>query len=482
MNAPLHLKFAFGFTALLVAVGALFYWAESASSERYHLELTQRLNAPIAMYVADSAPLIRDGAPDEAALRVLAERAMIVNPSAEIYLLDTAGQVLFPAPAQDALDRVDVAPVTSLVAGDARLPVLGDDPRGTGTQRVFSAHPVTDAGALAGYVYVILGGTAYETTAAAVAGGYQQRIVIAAIALTLAGALVTGWALFRRVTRRLGRLTAKVDAFRADGNAGPNRVDHGDELTRLDRAFDTMSERIVGQVRQLRDADRLRRELIGNVSHDLRTPLASMRGYIDTLVIKDASLDANQRRELLATAQRNADRLSTLVSDLFDLSRLDAGSITPQPEPFCLAELANDVAQEFALRARDAGIALRVAPPEAPVTVLADIGLIQRVLENLIDNALKHTPDGGRVDIVVEPHVKRCAIAVADTGSGIDSAHLPHVFDRHYAVPGRAGKASATGLGLAIVKKILDLHEAPVTVDSAPERGTEVRFDLPAAA
>ena len=88
----------------------------------------------------------------------------------------------------------------------------------------------------------------------------------------------------------------------------------------------------------------------------------------------------------------------------------------------------------------------------------------------------------GRVDIVVEPLVKRCAIAVADTGSGIDSAHLPHVFDRHYAVPGRAGKASATGLGLAIVKKILDLHEAPVTVDSAPERGTEVRFDLPAAA
>ena len=204
-----------------------------------------------------------------------------------------------------------------------------------------------------------------------------------------------------------------------------------------------------------------------------------MQGYIETLLIKDAGLDATTRRQYLEIARRHADRLNTLVQDLFELAKLDANSVTPSFERFDLAELVHDVIQEFQLDAENSNITLSAVEPASSVPVVADIGLTQRVLENLVANALKFTPAGGNVTIAIERHAERVGVSIAETGHGLREADLPRIFDRFYrAEHGEESLADSTGLGLAIAKRILELHDSRIEVTSELAAGTRFEFDL----
>jgi signal transduction histidine kinase len=230
----------------------------------------------------------------------------------------------------------------------------------------------------------------------------------------------------------------------------------------------------------LQEDDRLRRELVTNISHDLRTPLASMQGYIETLIIKDDTLDSVTRRQYLEIARNHATRLGRLIRDLFELAMLDSRSVTPEFEQFLLAELIHDVVQEFELQARETNVTLEVSPPDRAVSVYADISLIQRVLENLVGNALKHTPPGGKVSILVQPATAAVGVSVADTGPGIPEEALPHIFDRFYKADRHDERDEGSmGLGLAIAKRILELHGSEISVVSKARQGTRFDFDLP---
>ena len=251
-----------------------------------------------------------------------------------------------------------------------------------------------------------------------------------------------------------------------------------DEIGQLGRAFSSMARKIEEQFESLKETDRVRRELISNVSHDLRTPLSSMHGYVDTLLIKNESLDPEERKRYLEITRRHTLRLGQLVGDLFELSKLESAQVQPQLEQFSLAELLHDVAQEFELEARQKGVSIEVNSPEAAGSVEADIGLMQRVLENLLRNAIKHTPDGGRITVTLDPRPDRVAVSVADTGCGIAPEDIDHIFDRFYRAESSASGGSS-GLGLAIVKRILDLHGSRITVESTVDKGTTFAFELP---
>ena len=159
---------------------------------------------------------------------------------------------------------------------------------------------------------------------------------------------------------------------------------------------------------------------------------------------------------------------------------LDSSRVTPAFEEFSLTELIHDVVQEFKLQAEAADVSLLVDPPDQVVSVYADISLIQRVLENLVGNALKYTPEGGRVSISVHPSSAAVGVSVADTGSGISEDALPHIFDRFYKADQEGARDSGSmGLGLAIAKRILELHASEIRVVSEEQRGTRFHFDLP---
>ncbi|MFO1273167.1 MAG: ATP-binding protein [Rubrivivax sp.] len=221
----------------------------------------------------------------------------------------------------------------------------------------------------------------------------------------------------------------------------------------------------------------LRRDLIAHVSHDLRTPLVSLRGYLELLAARGDDLPAEQRRQHLAVALRQSERLGTLIDELFELARLDFKGVTLARERFALAELAADVVQKFALAAEGQGVRLVVqAAPGLPF-VDADLGLVERLLENLIGNALKHTPAGGCITLAVHAEGTQLVTEVRDSGRGIAAADLPHVFDRFYRGSRGAG-AGGAGLGLAIARRIVELHGGTIGVASTPGEGSCFRFAL----
>ena len=472
---------------IILLVGSSFYFVELFSTRMYYEELTQRLNSSIAMYVTGERDLIEDGEVKTNALELLAQQAMIINPTVEVYLLDKQGRILGHAlpPGAVKSEFVDLAPIHQLLAGDVEMPFKGSDPRNPGKHKIFSAAEVVHNGELQGYLYTVLGGQKYDELASSIRSSYVRKISLGAIIAIVVTGFLVGLLVFGLLTRRLTVLTRSMQRFTASGfdpdfklNTGQTGASAGDEIGQLSTAFRVMADKIQEQFESLKETDRLRRELISNVSHDLRTPLASMHGYVDTLLIKNDTLSTDERRHYLEITRRHTQRLGQLIGDLFELSKLDSASITPNLEDFSLAELLQDVTQDFELEAKKARITMEIKAVRDPAMVNADIGLMQRVLENLIRNALKFTPRNGRITISMDPQPGHVSVAVTDTGCGISDEDIEHIFDRFYHAD-HSGDSDSTGLGLAIVKRILDLHGSRITVQSSPDQGTRFEFELP---
>ena len=475
--------------ALLVIVslmGSAFFVVDRINTHLYYEELTQRLNAPIAMYVTGQRQLISDGVPDLGSLQELAGQAMVINPTAEIYLLDTEGYILGHGLPPDTvmLDRVDLAPLKELIAGSAPMPIRGDDPRSGSTRKVFSAFEVVSEGQVEGYLYVVLGGQTYEALSQDIGSSYVGKAsFFVAITIVVATAII-GLLVFGLLTRRLKKLSGEMrrvsdSGFELAPEFDPGPAD-GDEIDQLARSFVTMSVKIKDQLAQLKENDNLRRELMSNISHDLRTPLSAMQGYLETLIIKGEDLSEEERERYLKIARRHTLRLGTLIGDLFELSKLDSASVTPQLETFSVPELVQDIAQEFQLEAEKKEITLSLNLDSNSAFTVGDIGLIQRVLENLVRNAIQFTPIGGEVTLSISERPQTVAVAVSDTGPGIPDEEIPRIFDRFYrSGRGEDARSGSSGLGLAIVKRILDLHDSRITVVSKLNAGTRFEFELP---
>jgi two-component system, OmpR family, sensor kinase len=481
---PLHSRLTLWLAAILVVLAVVLTVLITRIAERYHAEVTQRLNAGIAMYVTDELALVNAAGVNQAALKELAHRAMTVNPSAEVYLLATDGSILATLVRADRMtrNRVDLRPVREFLSKPSRRPLYGDDPTSATRSGVFSVAEVKTNGQLAGYLYVVLASDRFASVAAAVRRNYSLQIALLIAAVILALTLAVGGALFRKLTLPLRRLAVDVQArSRKIGIGEGLDGDRRDEIATLSQQFALYAERIAEQVDEIAARDAQRRELIANVSHDLRTPLASLHGYLETVLLKGDQLSSSSRREYLEIAHRHSQQLERLIASLFELSKLETGVIVPRTESFSIAELLGDVALRFRLRAQQLGIELTNDLDRTQTIVEADIALVERALENLIDNALRHTPSQGRIIFSTRARGSYVQIAVTDTGGGVAPADLPHVFDRLYRGRDSRQKAGA-GLGLAIVRRIVELHGQRVAMYSALGGGTRVEFGLPVPA
>jgi len=479
----LHLRLTFAIAGLLAVLGFGLLALIWRTSVRYADEVRQRLDAGIAMYVVRELHLIENGSLNPVALRELANRAMTVNPSAEVYLLDPQGRVLSTVVEHERIKRaaVRLGPIQQFLSTSESRPLYGDDPASADGRRVFSVAPIATRGRAEGYLYVVLGGQPERSIAGRIWGSYALRAASIALLLIVLAALVVAGGLFRVLTRRLraldGSMATWMSKLPAGALSGDGAAVSGDEIHVLTNRFLQMSQAIERQMEALRNRDELRREWTANVSHDLRTPLASLRGYIETLSVKGADLAPEELRLYMQIALRQADQLGRLVDALFELARLESGTVAPKVESFSIAELLQDVVQRFRVRAESQAVELRALLDTSKVTVLADIGLIERAIANLLENAISHTPAGGqvRVEMTVETGLVR--VRVVDTGSGIDPEHLSHIFDRYYRAQGSTDRRHA-GLGLSIVKSIMTLHSQTVTILSQKGVGTTVELTL----
>ena len=457
----------------------------------YFQEVNQKLNQTLAERIVSEKILMQEGLVNEEALKEIFHMLMVINPSIEVYLLDAQGTILtFSAPPSKVKrQRISLDPLKQFLSGAEILPILGDDPRDINRQKIFSAFPIESlSGSIQGYLYVILGGEEYDSAIQMLQGSYILRLSTWAVAGGIAFSALAGLLLFNLLTRRLRRLVSAVHTFTqsnfsAQFETAP--LSNGrlrDEIDQLDTTFNRMADRIRQQVQELKQADRLRRELVANVSHDLRTPLTSLQGYLDTLLMKEGTLSPQEQRTYLEIATKHSEQLGTLVAELFELAKLDSREMEPHVEAFSLGELVQDVVQQLRLAAEQKRIGLHTHFPEDLPFVSADIGLIERVLENLIENALRYTQPGGTVTVALTRRNETIMAQVTDTGCGIPPDDLPHIFDRFYRVGNNHQERSAgAGLGLAIAKRILELHGSAIEAQSILNGGTTFTFHLPTA-
>lgn len=491
----LHVRAALMAVPLLLGLGAAMYFLLQHYSAQAALEAGQRMNLALARYVVEHQQpglIAADGRPDPGRMQGLALHVMMINPAVEVYLLDANGRVLAHAleglPGPDPVGvQVDLAPLRRLLSATSGasvlLPVLGTDPRDPARLNTFSVSPVARPGGM-GYLYIVLNGRMAQGVAASLANSGALRAMAVGAALATLLAVVVLWLVWQHLTRPLRQLTDELKSFRGEGEqlAGG---EPGDEIGVLRRAVHAMEQRIAQQFQRLEDGDRQRRELVSNISHDLHTPLSSIQGYVETVLVRGDALNAPTRAAHLRTALRHVELLGKRIADLFELSKLDAGRVEPKQEVFCLAELLQDVVQNYRLAAQQRNISLSLsAGSHTQAKVRADIAMIERVLQNLIDNALRYTAAGGTVVLAIENHGAFMQISVSDSGRGIETDHLPHVFERYWRASDAEENSASTssGLGLAIVKRILDLHGSVVRVHSELMRGTRFEFLLPQAA
>ncbi|MGD8427310.1 MAG: HAMP domain-containing sensor histidine kinase [Balneolaceae bacterium] len=475
-------KLSLVFLFLLIALGIAQVFITYNSSMQFVRQADQKLNLNLARDMASEfEPQLQDSFNIDKIKHSIHDM-MVVNPRVEIYILDSGGKILayfINPPHKIRIDSVDLQPVRNFINGQYTNLIQGEDPRNPETKKPFSAAKLSIGPSKQGYIYIILGGEKYDSALNMLENSYFLRTSIKIFVIILLVTGIVGLLLFAFLTKRLRRMTEIIEGFDRNGLDRRVPVHSNDEIGRLAQSFNNMADTIQKNVRELEKTDRLRRELIANVSHDLRSPLASIQGYLETILLKESDLSAEKRKQYLEVILKNTTMLRQLVEELFDLSKLDTKQVEPEFEPFSIADLVQDVTLKFEQQADQKGIELEAeAPPSLPL-VEGDIALIERVLSNLIENAIQYTDAGGLIEIQLKPNSHFVRISVSDNGPGISQEDLPYIFDRFYrAEKSRSKDKGGTGLGLAIAKKILELHNQDIQVENRKQGGAEFYFKL----
>jgi len=292
----------------------------------------------------------------------------------------------------------------------------------------------------------------------------RRSVVRGGVGLGLGAALAAhgGWSL--RTAAALGDVMDAADRVAEGDYAARVPVPAKGEVAGLARSFNAMASRLEVDAQQ-------RRALFADVAHELRTPLSVVRGNVEGML--DGVYPRDDER--LETLLDETAVMTRLLEDLRTLSLAESGVLRLHNEPTEVARLVDDLLTAFEPRAAAAGITLTAAVGAMPPVALDPVR-IRQTLENLLANALRHTPRGGKVWLEARLTGKTVCFAVADTGQGIPPEHLPHVFDRFW----KSADSGGSGLGLAIARGLVEAHGGEIRAESAPGRGTTVRFDLPA--
>ena len=310
----------------------------------------------------------------------------------------------------------------------------------------------------------------------------QHDLQLGAILLVFATgiAMLLGYFVSSAITRRIQSLQQAAGQLARGDLTTRAPVEGRDEVAALAASFNHMAERLQEADRQQRELDRLRRDLVAWASHDLQTPLTAIRVQVEALADGVVDDPATVQR-YLQTTKRQVNDLSLLLDDLFQVAQLDAGGVVIQPAACSLSDLISDTLESFSALADERGVTLTGSAASDLDPAMLDAPRIGRVLNNLLGNALRHTPAGGEVIVSARRVGGHIQIDVSDTGEGINPEDLPHVFERFYrGEKSRNRDTGGSGLGLAIARGIVRAHSGEIRVESQPGAGTTFHISLPA--
>ncbi len=476
----LYLQVSAIFILILIFFAGITLYISIRSAQKYSVEVNQKLNWNLAQNTVEVIkPQFINGQVNTETVSDIMHSMMAINPSVEVYLLNSNGRILsYVAPEKVVkLDHVSLEPIRQFLQDESQSLIFGDDPRNPGEKKTFSAARVIDNGVLTGYIYIVLASQEYVSAAHTVIGSYILGLSLRTVIVIMLLSSIVGLLAIWLITSKLNVIVNGIQQFHSGNLKARIPVKNNNELDTIGLVFNEMADTLGKNIQELKETDEFRKELISNVSHDLRTPVASIQGYAETLLLKRGTLDESDQVKYLKIIYSSCDKLKKLVSELFELSKLQTNQVKLNPEPFSIAELVSDIANKYRIISQKRGVSINTFIPRDTLMVEADLLLIDRVLQNLIDNALKFSKEGDFINIDIRPdQPDRVQISIADSGEGINPDELPYIFERYYK-----GKnySESTGLGLAIVKKIMELHQTDIRVSSQRGKGTVFSFVLP---
>jgi signal transduction histidine kinase len=323
------------------------------------------------------------------------------------------------------------------------------------------------------------------TGARRIAEELGMPLLFGALLLLVGGTALAALVIFRPAQARLRAVEDAARRF-GEGDLSARAPEiGGDEVAAVATAFNRMASDLAARQAQLVEADRARRQLLADVSHELMTPLTAIRGYAETLAMPQFTPQSKEGQRAVKVIHEEGVRIERLVKDLLDLARFEAGGISLALENVDVDEILDRVSERHAQAAQDKGVTIEIVPHADDIRLVGDPHRLEQAVQNLAANALRHTPPGGSIRLAASRQAGNVTLTVSDTGAGIPQQHLPHVFDRFYKADqsrsqlghrGLGDGGAGSGLCLSIVKAIVERHGGTVSVRS--RQGVETAFEI----
>lgn len=474
-------RFTIVIISLIAILALMFSIITYLATTNYHLASTQLLNKDVARHVAEFTAAFTASGINKRKADSVFKNAMVLNPNAEVYFLDTSGKVIYFHASEEDIKEKNVAlpPVKNYLAAKGERYIKGTDPKDPQNAKIFSAAEVNSEKRAMGYIYVILGSKQSEGIFGVLFGSHVLKLAIRAFIAVILLSLLFSFIFLKRVRKNFQQMIPVLEQFESGNYNARFTSKQQDELEPVTHAFNKMADLLSASILKLTKSEEERKNFIGIISHDLRTPLAIARGYTETLLLKKdkGDITEDEREHYSRLIYTKMLQIENMVKQLFELSKMEAVEFKPTKEPFVLSEIVQEAVNTFQLIALDKKIKLKCTQCLYHVWINADISMMDRVIQNLVENAVKSTTEGGFIQAGMMVDNDTLVFKIENEGPVLPVDLLTWINDYKEGDALLDRRPQKLGLGLIIVQKILHLHG---TTLKAYTNGSNVfTFSLP---
>lgn len=478
-------KIKCAFFIIILIIGGVYICTTFFLLKQFYSQTTQQLNANVATHLVDEkfkkdSPFLENGEVNKSLFDDLMHDMMAVNRAIEVYLLNKKGEIVYSVvlehPENDKnIKSVDLEPIKKFISNN-RSYVLGDDPRNKENKKIFSAAYFEKNG-YSGYIYIVLASQKYEQVCEKLFTKFFLDLGVQSTLITMLFAVIVGWLSIWFLTGNLRSIIYHVNKFKEGDLSSriPNAANS--DLSILALTYNSMAETIALNIEHINEVNKFRKEFIADVAHDLRTPLTAIKGYVETLNRKE-DITIKDRFLFMSIIEKSASHLGNMINELFEHTKFEAKKVEIKKDFFSITNLVFDLQKRYSLLSQTKEIELFVEVDHSIKPVYADILLIERAIQNVIENAIKFTPENGKITIkLINENNKGVLLKIIDTGEGICKLKQDYILESH-TQSSTINRNNGIGLGLSIVKKIMELHQTELKISSEINQGTCFEFIL----
>jgi signal transduction histidine kinase len=447
----------------------------------FHQASTQLLNKEVAAHIAEfTSPFEKNGI-NKAKADSVFENAMVLSPGAEIYFLDTAGKVMafYASKSEIKLWTIPLKNIKKLIASKGEIYIKSPDPKDIANPKIFSAAEVKGKSGNLGFIYVIL--RSNKNVTEMLYFSYITKLLIMAFCVIIVLSIIFSFIYLNRMQRGFNRVIGVLEKFQNGDLAARFQIKEDDEWAPVTLAFNIMADMLSDNINRLTRSVKERKDFIINISHDLKTPLAVARGYTESLSIKNANheLSKYEQEEYVQIILDKIQQVDIMVNQLFELSRMDSVDFAPAREPFVLSEIVQETVNNFQLNASQKGVFLKCTQCQYHVWINADISLMERAVQNLINDAIDNTHQHETIQVSMEVVNNELIFKLRYIGNLLQQDLLQWLNNSREESTLQANFITTSGIRFLIVKKILQLHGSSLKAFTDNNTGNIFTFSVP---